>query len=172
MIERFAAPPDALTRRLTRLVWSLAFASAVMVWWVLIGDGVILAWTSAASLVVPLAVLAAFAPRAYAITEHHLEVRRLVGPLRFPLTDLRAVRALRPGELGAMRRTFGVGGFYGYFGRFHSQHLGELHYHLSTRSWMILVERAGHAPLVLSPEPAKRFVQVLVARIEEGLNDR
>ncbi|MFN2121935.1 MAG: PH domain-containing protein, partial [Candidatus Promineifilaceae bacterium] len=61
--------------------------------------------------------------RGYSLTDEELHIRHIGWSQHWSLRDLRDVK-IRPGVLTGSMRTLGIGGFFGYIGRFHSQLLG------------------------------------------------
>jgi hypothetical protein len=97
------------------------------------------------------------APTGYRLDGSVLVVRRNVGEKRIPLQGLRAARALDKPDIRGTIRTFGVGGLFGYYGKFYSGALGSHTWYVTDRSRMVLLDTAGGKYLV-SPEDTKRFL--------------
>ncbi len=115
---------------------------------VLLGAIVVLAW--------------ALSPRGFAVEVGRVRVERLLWPVEIRLREVRAVEALPDGALGASVRVWGAGGAFGYYGRFWSRRMG--HYRLyATRSTGLVRLVTGRGTFVLSPEPAGRFVDEVLA---------
>jgi hypothetical protein len=88
----------------------------------------------------------------YIITDDSLIVKRLIGSKKIPLKEIASARLLETGELKLILRTFGSGGFYGYFGKYYDSHLGVMTFYTTQRENRILVELKNGKKIVLSPD--------------------
>jgi hypothetical protein len=120
------------------------------------------------ALVLPLLALTlllswALAPRAFAVSQRALVVKRNLGrPVRIPLAEVRAVAALPDGALRGAWRIAGNAGMFGYYGRYRSRALGGFRLY-ATRSRGLVAVRTARDTFVLSPEPPGAFLEALVA---------
>jgi Bacterial PH domain len=111
-----------------------------------------------------IAVLAwALAPRGFSVESGRIRVERLLWPIEIPLREVRSAEVLSDGALGATVRLMGAGGAFGYYGRFWSRRLGHYRLYATRLSGLVrLVTPRG--TFVLSPDPAGRFVEEVLAR--------
>jgi Bacterial PH domain len=118
-----------------------------------------LAVRSAVALVAPVFALVvlgiswAMSPLEIVVAQGELRVeRRAWSPARFPLASVAqasAVDALGPGAL----RVFGVGGFFGSYGLFRSERLGNFRMYATHSGQAVLVTLKGsELPLVITPD--------------------
>ncbi len=162
-MDEFGAPQDRFVQTVTVLTFLLVaillliFASA---------DNMAgLATTAAIGL--PMFILGyLFVPRGYAVSDSEVIIRRRIGAVRIPLSLLRAIR--RESSTCSFRSvgTFGIGGIYGYFGRFYSNELGH-HLVYATDSQKAVVIEADKT-YVISPDDPQQFVQAVKTRLEAG----
>ena len=94
--------------------------------------------------------------RGYRLTTDELHVRHFGWSQRWRLRDLRDVN-VRPGVLTGSIRTVGIGGFFGYIGRFHSSILGDYQAFVTDGSRSVVL-RFNDSTLVVSPEDPAAFV--------------
>jgi hypothetical protein len=94
--------------------------------------------------------------RGYRLTTDELHVRHFGWSQRWRLRDLRDVN-VRPGILTGSIRTIGIGGFFGYIGRFRSSILGEYQAYVTDSSRSVVL-RFGDGTVVVSPEDPAAFV--------------
>jgi hypothetical protein len=105
----------------------------------------------------------ALAPRGYAIGSEHLRILRNGWPsLDLPLGEIRAVALLDPDVLRGSVKLLGMGGLFGYYGRFRSPVLGSYRLH-ATRSAGLVLVRTDRGVHVLTPEPPDDFADALLA---------
>jgi hypothetical protein len=165
---RFEAPLDGALKATTALGGILiAGAAAVPAALAASDPGTGLALGSALGAAGAAAVLLAgwaLSPAGYALAGGHLLVRRrLARPIEVPLSSVRGVALLPPEALRGAIRTFGSGGLFGHYGRFRSRALGAFRMYATRRRDLVAV-RTADGLLVLSPEPARAFVDAVLAR--------
>jgi hypothetical protein len=93
-----------------------------------------------------------FAPSSYEITGTELIVRRPAGSRRFLLADIENSRQLNKPDMKGVIRTFGVGGLFGYYGKFTSSSLGPFTMYCTKMSHLILLTLRSGKKIVLSPD--------------------
>lgn len=139
---------------------------AVAIWVALQLDGAVLR-TAVGLMALPGAVVLAvtywWSPRAYSIDDDAVRIERAAGPVVVPVASIREVRELPSQE--RMRRVFGSGGLFGYFGTFRSARLGTVSLYATSSHGRVLIVTSG-GPVVLTPEPASGFIEALRARLE------
>jgi hypothetical protein len=101
-----------------------------------------------------------WAPRAYRIEGNEVIVLRNFGQSRIPLPGLKSARMLDKTELRGTIRTFGVGGLFGYFGKFYSTKLGSQTWYVTDRSRVVLLDTA-RGKYLLSPDNPETFLSLV-----------
>lgn len=72
--------------------------------------------------------------------------------------DIADIRQLAPEQLSGSIRTFGVGGLFGYFGKFSNPKLGSMTWYATRRDKAILIITNDNKRLLLTPdEPTVLF---------------
>jgi hypothetical protein len=94
--------------------------------------------------------------RGYRLTGDDLYIRHVGWSQHWSLRDLRDVK-IRPGVLTGSMRTLGIGGFFGYIGRFRSQLLGNYQAYVTDSSRAVVL-RFKDDTLVISPDDPAAFV--------------
>jgi hypothetical protein len=94
--------------------------------------------------------------RGYRLTQDELLVRHVGWSQRWSLRELRDV-SVRPGALAGSIRSFGIGGFFGYIGRFNSSTLGDYQAYVTDGSRAVVL-RFIDSTLVISPNDPGAFV--------------
>lgn len=105
-----------------------------------------------------------FRPSGYTVTEEDLVIRRPIGKVHILRSDIRSVEAVSKGEIGGAIRTFGVGGLFGYYGRFANFHLGRMTWYATRRDLPVLIRTADGRKIVVTPDDRDGFVAELGAR--------
>src|SRR5579862_4374130 len=75
-----------------------------------------------------------YRPKGYALASASLVIHLAKGDTIFPLAEFVEARLLDAKTAGATVRTFGSGGFFGYFGKFYNFKLGSLTLYATQRS--------------------------------------
>ena len=104
-----------------------------------------------------------FAPHGYGIDESGIHIRRKVGSVRIPVSQIQSVR-YDPSACSLWGgRTFGVSGLFGYFGRFYTGHLGHHIRYATDRRRAVVIE--ADETYVISPDDPELFVRLAQARL-------
>lgn len=109
-----------------------------------------------------LLALAVVGIRGYRLTDEELQVRHFGWSQSWRLRDLRDVN-VRPGVLANSMRTMGIGGFFGYIGRFRNRILGEYQAYVTDGSRAVVL-RFQDSTLVISPDDPAAFVSKVYQR--------
>ena len=104
-----------------------------------------------------------YSPKKFYLTEESLVIYRVGDNKAFDLADIKEVHKLNKPDMGGLTRTWGVGGFFGYFGKFYSSKLGTLDFYTSRRSNLILLMLEDGHKVVISPDNM-RFYDTLRER--------
>jgi hypothetical protein len=94
----------------------------------------------------------AFSPRQYLVTGEALVIRRLAKNKVIPLSDIVEVREVEEEDLRFTIRTFGVGGLFGFYGKYHSESLGSFTQYATRLSHRVLVRTRAGKKYVLTPD--------------------
>jgi hypothetical protein len=116
----------------------------------------------AASFAVLIAAITAFVPLGYAVTDEAVVIRRPIRSIRIPLTRVSEARRI---ELTRIVRVFGVGGFFGAWGRFTSTQLDSFRAYVTQRGNLICLHLKDGDPVVLSPDDPDGMVAEIQRRV-------
>ena len=108
----------------------------------------------------------AFSPLSYELTSTGLKINRLFKPVHIPFQQIKRVELVpEPKKLSRHTvRTFGVGGLFGYFGKFWNPGLGNMTWYLKNFQNVVLLELTDGRKILLSPDDvlmAKKLEQAL-----------
>jgi hypothetical protein len=93
-----------------------------------------------------------YAPISYSLTHDTLLINRRTGPVRIALAEIKEARLLDGNTTALGIRTFGVGGFFGYFGKFYFSRLGHVTCYLTQRKNRILIVTTQGKKIMISPD--------------------
>jgi hypothetical protein len=117
-------------------------------------------------LLLPLAAYAA-TPMGYGMDERTLWIeRKAFRTVRVPLGSISDVRPLPAASLHGAIRVYGTGGLFGWAGRYRLRGLGAVSMHATNLERLILVQRRGRRPLLISPADPDAFLRGLRRQYE------
>lgn len=93
-----------------------------------------------------------YAPQSYTVDSNDLTINRPIGKVSFKLSDIKQVRTLADNETKGTIRTFGVGGLFGYFGKFHTPGIGHSTFYATQRKNKILIISSNDKKIVITPD--------------------
>lgn len=93
-----------------------------------------------------------YAPQSYTVDNNNLTINRPIGKVSFKLSDIKQVRLLAKSETKGTIRTFGVGGLFGYFGKFYMQGIGHSAFYATQRKNKILITTSNDKKIVITPD--------------------
>jgi hypothetical protein len=160
---KFAASLDKTALALTVLV-TVVFAVVVGGQYALIADAgrATPVYTTVGCLAI-YGLAFAFRPAGYVVTAEEVVVSRPLWNVHIRRADLRRVAALPARDLSASIRLFGVGGLFGYYGRYASTTLGRTTWYATRRDTPVLLETTGGKKYILTPNDPGAFVGALAA---------
>jgi Bacterial PH domain len=102
-----------------------------------------------------------FRPISYSITDQEIIVHRPFKDIKISRKDIQSIEILDKKFSENTLRTFGVGGAWGYFGKFTHSSFGSMDWYVTRRDKLVLLKVSGNKKLVVSPDELELFVQEL-----------
>jgi len=106
-----------------------------------------------------LGICVLYSPRTFYVTKDSVIVKRPGPDLMIKIRDIEGIRPIGLREFGLAVRTFGVGGFFGYYGKFYSRRIGSYNAYATNCKSLVLIQCNNGKKYVLSPEHADKFVE-------------
>ena len=100
------------------------------------------------------------APKEYTITKSYFIIRKNIGNIRIKRSNIIDVRVLTPNEISGTLRTFGVGGIFGYFGKFYIPDIGSVTFYATKQKNLILITTKDDKMMVISPNDIELLTQL------------
>ena len=100
----------------------------------------------------------AFSPINYEVSAQHLSIHRLLIDVNIDRNQIKSVELLDKEKLGWVFRTFGVGGLFGYYGKFANTKLGSMTWYATRRDKTVLIETLDKKKIILTPDEPEKFV--------------
>lgn len=154
----YKAPLDNVTKAVTICV-TILFITIIAVDLIYFNDSKRIATYITVSILITI-YLGCFmmSPRGYILTEDDVIVRRAVGNVIINRDDIAHMERIESNELNWTIRTWGVGGLFGYFGKFTNAKFGEMIWYASNKNCMLLIVTKSGKKIVLSPQNPKNFI--------------
>lgn len=106
-----------------------------------------------------------FRPISYTLSKAELVIIRLINNIKIEINNIEKVELLDDTKLKGTIRIFGVGGLFGYWGKFHNSKIGTMNWYATRRNKMVLITTIDNKKIVLTPDEAELFVSELTAII-------
>ncbi len=100
----------------------------------------------------------AFRPVNYVVTKDELIVRRPLLNVHIKRADIKSVELIDKNKIRGSIRTFGVGGLFGYYGRFANFSLGRMTWYATRRDKPVLVKTTDDKKIIFTPNDPGKFV--------------
>ena len=102
-----------------------------------------------------------YRPICYTITNDLLIIHRPLTDIKIARKDIHNIELLDKVRLKGTIRTFGVGGLFGYWGKFTNSKIGEMIWYATRRDNAVLVTTFGNKKIVLTPDEPGLFVSTI-----------
>lgn len=102
-----------------------------------------------------------YRPLGYTITDNQVIIRR---PWRSVIVERKSIKTaqiISKDQLKFTIRTFGVGGLFGYYGKFYNSVYGKMTWYLTRRDRLVLIKTVDNKTILLSPDEIDPFIKEL-----------
>ena len=99
-----------------------------------------------------------FRPIHYSITTNGVKIHRLFTDVNIERNKIKSVELLTKDQIEGTVRTFGVGGLFGYYGKFANSNLGSMTWYATRQDLMVLIRTNDHKKIILTPDEPAKFV--------------
>lgn len=100
----------------------------------------------------------AYRPMSYTINDSSLIIHRPIKDLEIERYKIVSVEVLDPEKIAYSLKTFGVGGYYGYFGKFANTKMGSMTWYATRKDNTVLVRTTEDEKIILTPDDPQAFV--------------
>ena len=100
----------------------------------------------------------AFSPIHYQLSADKLIIHRFFKDVIIDRTQIKTVELLDKEKISWAIRTFGVGGLFGYYGKFANAKLGSMTWYATRKDRTVLVSTMNNKKIILTPDEPERFV--------------
>lgn len=103
-------------------------------------------------------IVFAFRPINYNLTADKLIIHRLFTDAKIDRNQIKSVELVNKDKTGWTIRTFGVGGLFGYYGKFANTKLGSMTWYATRRNKTVLVQTMNGKKIILTPDEPEKFL--------------
>jgi hypothetical protein len=100
----------------------------------------------------------AFRPINYKVSADKLIIHRLFLDVKIDRSQIKSVELLDKEKIGWAIRTFGVGGLFGYYGKFVSSKIGSMTWYATRKDKIVLVQTMKNKKIILTPDEPEKFI--------------
>jgi len=93
-----------------------------------------------------------FSPKKYVIKQKDLLIKRIIGSKIIHIADIADVKQLSRADTRFLIRYFGVGGLFGWYGKFWNRKYGKMTFYASKRKNLIMIKTKRSEKIVISPD--------------------
>jgi len=98
-------------------------------------------------------------PLGYEISEDELIIRRPIKSVRINRSDIESLELKDKSALTGTIRTFGVGGLFGWYGKFANSQLGDMTWYVTRRDKLVLIIKKDGKKIMISPDEAEGLLE-------------
>jgi hypothetical protein len=106
-----------------------------------------------------------WAPRAFSVDDTAVRIERPAGSVVLPLASIQRIETLE--DHRTLRRVFGSGGLFGYYGTYREAALGDVKLYATRRAGRVILATST-GPVVLTPDVPDSFVSEVRRRLGLG----
>lgn len=100
-------------------------------------------------------------PRGYEVNREELVIRRLFGKVVIKRSSIVGLDIIQHKDISGAVRTFGVGGLFGYFGKFYNKQFGSMKWYATRLDTPVMITTIDNVKIVVSPDQPVRFGEAL-----------
>ncbi len=104
-------------------------------------------------------IVVLFKPRYYNLNYEELIINRTIGNVSIRKIGIKSVEIIDKEKLKGSIRTFGVGGLFGYFGKFYNSSFGAMTWYATRRSNYVLIKTSTNKKIIITPNNPDDFVK-------------
>lgn len=113
---------------------------------------------AAISLIFIFVIVYLLRPNNYSVSSEKLLIHRVLYNVEIQRNNIQSVQEIDESQIKNSTRTFGVGGFFGNFGKFWNSKLGSMTWYVTRRNNFVLVETKDQKKIILTPDKPEEFV--------------
>jgi len=108
-----------------------------------------------------------YRPLHYELRGDILIVHRLLNDVIIQRVTIQSVELVAKEQLSSTVRVFGVGGLFGYFGKFSNKQMGSMQWYATRRDKTVLIKTIAGKKIIVTPDEATAFVNYFQQSLHE-----
>lgn len=156
----FKTTPDKSVKIVTLIIGFLFLLSIVGLTGMFVAEKKIILPVVAVIILSAFVFAYVYRPISYTVTKDHLIIKRMAGAVLIPRSAIKSVDIIHKNVVDGSLRTFGVGGLFGYYGKFSNAKLGAMTWYVRRMDHLVFINTSGEKILV-SPDDINGFVAAL-----------
>lgn len=100
-----------------------------------------------------------YKPNSYIIKSEGVFIHRFINKVLINKADIISIEEIEKETIKGTIRTFGVGGLFGYFGKFYNNKIGAMTWYATRRSNYVLIKTSANKKIILTPDNPEDFVK-------------
>ena len=100
-----------------------------------------------------------FRPIHYQVLEDVLIIHRPIADVKIETSEKKSVEVLEKEMLQSIIRVFGVGGLFGYYGKFANTKMGMMTWYATRRDKAVLIITTTGKKIILTPDEPEKFIE-------------
>jgi|SRR6185312_9264092 len=101
----------------------------------------------------------------YAVRGKALIIKMRHAEIPYTYTQIMDVRAVGAGEMASLKKSFGIGGLFGYSGQYHADAFGDITFYGTQQKNWVLMHTDKNEAIVLTPDDPAKLVKEVMAII-------
>ena len=105
-----------------------------------------------------------YSTNSYSVTNDEFIIHRPIGDRVIKLSEIAEIRPVDEAEFSGTIRTFGNGGFFGYYGKYYNSKIGNMTWYVTQKRNRVLVQIKQGDKIIISPDDIG-----LVEKVKAGM---
>jgi len=105
-----------------------------------------------------------YAPQKYILSKDELIITRPIKERKIKFSDIEEIKIIADIEMKGISRTFGVGGLFGYYGKYYNSEFGHMIFYTTQRKNNILIRTKQGKIIIITPDDI-----TIIQKIKEHL---
>jgi hypothetical protein len=157
-MRTFTTSLDKFNKITTIIISAILLAVLILVFFLTPADGQNVAKSVSIIPIIAFIVVYLLRPNNYSVSADKLLIHRMINNVEINRNNIQSVQEIDVSKIKNSIRTFGVGGFFGSFGKFWNSTLGNMTWYVTRKNNFVLVETKDQKKIILTPDKPEEFV--------------
>jgi Bacterial PH domain len=157
-MRTFTTSLDKFNKITTIIISAILLAVLILVFFLTPADGQNVAKSVSIIPIIAFIVVYLLRPNNYSVSADKLLIHRMINNVEINRNNIQSVQEIDVSKIKNSIRTFGVGGFFGSFGKFWNSTLGNMTWYVTRKNNYVLVETKDQKKIILTPDKPEEFV--------------